>query len=170
MRRAISSLIFVVVVGLVTAVPAAGQCRVTDPKSLGTYTGGEARGIDQKGEVVGYVWNPYGDPYAGSDVFRGFLWKKGTIGDIGSLAEVGPTNPDNAVVAQGINDHGQIVGFANAADATQTAFIWETGSLGELVSIPPDPPTAAYSHAWAINNSSQVAGTNRPVNRVGRAA
>jgi probable HAF family extracellular repeat protein len=55
-----------------------------------------------------------------------------------------------------INDRGQVVGVAQLPDHTPHAFLWESGRMVDLGTLPGDP----YSEAIGINNSGQVIGVS----------
>ncbi len=92
---------------------------------------------------------------------RAILWKNGVAQDLGTLG--GPNGQ-----ATGINDHGQVVGYADtlpdANGVTHThAFLWTPGGTGGVAGNPQmtDLGTflnGTFSRASAINNAGQIVG------------
>jgi probable HAF family extracellular repeat protein len=90
-------------------------------------------------------------------LFHAFLWNSDTgMIDLGGLVE----GEDS--YANGINESGQVVGFANVASLTPHAFIWseETG----MIDI--GTPGGASSIAWSINSEGAVVGEGYDANGV----
>lgn len=145
---------------------------------LGTL-GGEsstATGINDQGDIVGV-----------SDGGVTFLWRDGTMHDLGMIVpEIGTPDldinnygqiiagaflwengketvlgdPDHIVLdAQGINDHGHVVGWADVEGKAQT-FLWQNGTLKnlQLAGRPTD-----------INNNGQIVGSYLTPSERGRA-
>ncbi|MEJ7607738.1 MAG: hypothetical protein WKF37_16060 [Bryobacteraceae bacterium] len=104
------------------------------------HNGGQAFGINKKGEVVGYATGPGGA--------RAFLWTRRDVQDLGVL----PGGSHSRALA--VNDEGDVVGTSDSPDG-ERAFLWTTvsglRSLGTL---------AGYtsSEAMAINNAGDVVG------------
>src|SRR6266496_2896462 len=132
---------------------------------LGVLPGGNSSHpfrINDTGLSVGFSDNGVTDPLTGSPEFRAVLWNKN--GEILNLGTLG----GNSSYAFGINNRGQVVGFAlNATpdpfslnnwfggdDVTQTrAFLWENGAMRDLGSL-----GGTFADVFGINNRGQVAG------------
>jgi probable HAF family extracellular repeat protein len=119
--------------------------RMIDLGSLG----GEsfAYDINNKTQVVGYYLDDVGAK-------RSFLWNKGYMYD---LSDFGGIESD----AWGINDHGQVAGYANNANDEDRAYLWQphspNGSSGDLI----DLGLLANGHesfAYNLNNRGEVVG------------
>jgi probable HAF family extracellular repeat protein len=104
---------------------------------------GAAEGINDDGVIVG--WQGDWDTRA-----RAFLWKHGTLVDLGS-----PQGLPNSA-AQDINERGQVVGTAWGDDyaASGRAFLWEHGRFTDLGTL-----GGHTSFAEAINERGQIVGT-----------
>jgi probable HAF family extracellular repeat protein len=81
-----------------------------------------------------------------------FIWESGEMTDIGTLS--------GTARAYGINELGQIVGFARAdqpgGDGQERAFLWEGGSMTEL----PPLPGRDNSQAFGLNDLGDAAGSS----------
>lgn len=82
--------------------------------------------------------------------YQGYLWKDGSLFDLGHLGGYGVGPAD-------INELGQIVGTGSTAAGKVKAFLWENGSMDSL------PAPAGWNgitrvKAAAINNNGQIAG------------
>ncbi len=111
---------------------------------LGTPPGnrtGCAYGLNNSGQVVGQ-----GDAYA-------FLYSDGVMRELGALGGGGSLAAD-------INDHGQVVGYAENASRDRHAFLYSEGAMTDLGAL-----DGRWSEATAINNSGQVVGTVLRPNR-----
>ena len=112
---------------------------------LGSFVGGQAAADDVNGtgSVVGWSTNATG-------VRHPFLWEDGVMTDLGGLPGYGEGG------ATGINDAGQVVGWARAApDGYAHAFLWENGTTTDLGT----PEGWVSSGAVAINEAGLVVGT-----------
>jgi len=108
---------------------------------LGTF-GAEsyATGINNKGHVVGY------SRASGSDIWRGFIWKDGSLTDIGSLGY------DTWAFA--VNDSDEVTGHSIVSlETEQHAFRWENGTMTDLGTL-----GGNVSYGYAINNSGAIVG------------
>jgi len=94
--------------------------------------------INDRGEVVGYT-------KIGRTTVHGFLFRNGTMIDIGSLGgESG---------AHGINNKSEIVGSSRDSLARFRAFLWEDGNMNDLGTL-----GGQDSNARAINDRSWIIG------------
>jgi probable HAF family extracellular repeat protein len=91
-------------------------------EDLGTLGGnnGSANWINDRGEVTGSADLP------GSQAHHAFLWKAGTMTDLGAVSG------DPCSVATAINSSGQIVGTSTDCSHSLHAFLWEDGSMIDL--------------------------------------
>lgn len=106
----------------------------------------EALGVNNRGQVVGYLALPSGVRHAA-------LWRtSGELLDLGVL----PTMRESE--AHGINDAGQVVGWSTGSDGTH-AFIWTEATGMRALS------DQSISAAFSINQSGTVAGRrdSRPI-------
>ncbi len=96
------------------------------PPFVGTGNG-EANWINEAGEVVGIASLPTQCPGSQSDVVHGFLWRNGTVTDLGSVAGTSLGRADF------VNSPTQVVGGSWACDnSVFDAFLWENGSIVDL--------------------------------------
>jgi probable HAF family extracellular repeat protein len=140
---------------------------------LGTFGGynGLAFAINNRDEVVGFAQNNISDPFgyfgfAGQS--RAFLWKRGVLRDLGTLAE------GNDAFAMFVSGRSQVAGIsftesiattncgflnlpfpANGNVPTLHPFLWENGTMVDLGTLGGDCAAPA-----AINNRGQVAGNS----------
>jgi len=110
---------------------------------LGTLGGGYAHawGINDLGQVVGYMTTTYGDMYA-------FLLEDGVMTELGTLG-------GSDSWAYGINNLGQVVGSSTTTetDGETHAVLWGDGVITDLGTF-----GGQYSVAYGINNLGQVVG------------
>jgi uncharacterized membrane protein len=117
--------------GLLTdlgALPAGDNCSV-------------AKSVNARGEIAGVSENGVNNPLFGIPEIRAVLWKDEEIKDLGTLG-------GNMSAAGGINDQGQVVGFAlnafpdpfsifdfglgGSSNGTETrAFLWQEGAFAK---------------------------------------
>jgi probable HAF family extracellular repeat protein len=118
-------------------------------KQIGTLGGmsSVARGLNNKGEVVGY------SAVAGDDQAHAFVFSHGDLLDLGTL---GGTNS----TANAINNRGDVVGSSetSTSDVTQ-AFLYTGGGLRGLGTL-----GGKNSYAVAINNEGSVVGSANTAN------
>jgi probable HAF family extracellular repeat protein len=113
---------------------------------LGTLGGSAsyAYGNNNSGQIVGSSFT------SGDNVRHAFLYSGGTMMDLGALP---PWNQGGYVVttvATGINDRGQVVGYATDSYGDNHAFLYSGGMMTDL----------GPRYAYAINNNGQVVGKN----------
>jgi probable HAF family extracellular repeat protein len=75
-----------------------------------------------------------------------FLWKNGTVTDLGSFG-------GNFTMASAVNGSGQVVGRSTPSDGLVRAFLWQNGAITRL-----GEPATYSSVANGINVSGQVVG------------
>lgn len=87
---------------------------------------------------------------AGQSYDHAFLWQNGKLLDLGTLGGSG----GNGSAAYGINNKGQIVGFAATADGDLShAFLWRDGKMTDLGTL-----GGIESWAYGINDTTLVVG------------
>ena len=111
---------------------------------LGTLGGpvSTANAVNLSGQVVGESETPRGEVHA-------FLWERGMLTDLGL--------PGESSTARGVNNKGEIVGFAAGKNLRGGAISWKDGArqpLGDL------GPSGSGSNALAINNKGDIAGVS----------
>jgi len=107
-----------------------------------------ARGLNDRGEIVGESWGVT-DPATQQAPTHAVMWRGGTVLDLGAL----PAPYNYKTEATGINFSRTIVGTGAAADGTSRAFIWENGVMTELGTL-----GGPSSGGVAINDFNQVVG------------
>lgn len=147
-----------------------------DLNTLSTRPGGNrstARGISQSGLVVGWstINSRVRDPQTGSQFgllpTHAFLWRRGTgqgRESAGRMRDLGTLRGCVDSYAYAVNRRGEIVGCAtdgtadfegvNLQDAA-AAFLWRGGRIIAL----PKLPGRKHSEAFAINDSTEIAGS-----------
>ena len=145
-----------------------------DLKTLSTRTGGNrstARGISQSGLVIGWstVNSRVRDPQTGSQLgllpIHAFLWRRGKgRGSAGRMRDLGTLPGCVDSYAYAINRRGEVVGSATDGSAdfegvnlkdVAAAFLWRGGTIIAL----PKLPGRKHSEAFAINDSTEIAGS-----------
>jgi len=124
---------------------------LTDLGLLPGYVGGAAAGINQNGDIVGFLQAPL-EP--GGGVFprqRAFLYHDGVMSDLGL-----PDLPFlyNSSAATSINDRGQIVGYLS--NLPNGAFLYEDGHMYDLQKLLPASSPWTISDGAMINDSGQI--------------
>jgi probable HAF family extracellular repeat protein len=132
----VSVCLLVLVSLLVSSASAVTQYVITD---LGTLGGGEslAYGINNAAQVVGQSRSTGAYSYA-------FLWESGVMQD---LCAGGPDG-----CANGINDHGRVVGWWVGSGATHS-FYWEFGNAYRIF-----PSILSNNQALDVNEHDQIVG------------
>jgi probable HAF family extracellular repeat protein len=108
-------------------------------------------GLNDAGEVVGQA------DFAGDTLHNAFLWKNGTMKDLGNLGL--------SSAAHDINSKGQVVGASRVSlvPSQASAFLWENG--GPMVDLNTLIPANSALHlvfAEHINDRGEIAGNGVP--------
>lgn len=106
-----------------------------------------ARAINDQGHVVGGSTRGIDPTTLLQTPFRAFLSAGGGMFDLGTLG-------GNASLANSINNHGQIVGWAQNANGVVRAFLYANGTMSDLGG----PGGNVASFANAINDAGQIVG------------
>jgi len=101
--------------------------------------GGTAADINNEGQIVGSRQSSWG--------LQAYLWESGIVTELGNFG--------GDSFAYAINDHSQVVGHAVG---TNSAYIWEEGTMTSLKSLIPDDSGWTPRYAWDINNNGQIIG------------
>ena len=81
-----------------------------------------------------------------------FLWENGTMISLGALRSGFLVSP---VVANDINEAGQVVGYSDTDSHSEHAFLWAKGTMKDLGTL-----GGTESSASSINNRGQIVGTS----------
>jgi probable HAF family extracellular repeat protein len=139
----------VVPVTAVAAGVAAGYVAVDLGALPGAGTGSTAYAINRSRQVVGVS----GTISATGDLENhAFLWSNGVMRDLGNFGPI-PAPGRVYSIATGINDAGQVVGWANGPDDESHGFLWANGTMQDLGTL-----GGEQSGADAINAAGQVVG------------
>lgn len=119
---------------------------------IGSLGGGttEANAINSVGDVVGCSLTVIN----GTVTNRAFVYRNGTITDIGALVN------DGTACANDINDAGVITGDSTTATGEPRAFVYSNGTMTSLGNL------GSTSAGNSINNAGLVAGTANNVNGI----
>ena len=134
----------------------AGQDAPRELPPLSGDTTSAATALNDAGQVVG-ISGICADAVGGLSAAHAVMWENGTVTDLGSLGGVAWNTP------MAINGRGDVVGFANRADASPPtrfrplAFLWtEEGGIRSLDVL----SGHTRSQALGINIHRQVVGTS----------
>ena len=125
---------------------------MTNISSLSDSISSGAYGINNCGEVVGYVYDEIG----GSVMQRVFL-----LEDDGSMTYLDVPGGRGGSDAYDINDFSEVVGtfvVANGEDWEDHAFLWENGTMTDLTELLNLESCWASFYPKAINNAGQIVG------------
>jgi probable HAF family extracellular repeat protein len=127
----------------------AGGYAVVDLGTLPGGTSSTAYAMNRSRQVVGVSGTISA---TGQLENHAFLWANGEMRDLGNF---GPIPAPGRVhgTATGINDAGQVVGWANRPDGESHAFLWANGRMQDLGTL-----GGEQSGATAINAAAQVVG------------
>jgi probable HAF family extracellular repeat protein len=111
--------------------------------TVGNDPDGQAQGINEQGQAVGYSGNC-------TTALHAVLWEDGTAFQLPGLG------PARSNIAWAINDRGQVVGQSRSPDGTtRLAVLWQNGEITNLKTLPGD----FGAIATGINNRGQVVGS-----------
>ncbi len=115
--------------------------------------GGHASGqATANGHVVGYA----GTSTTSSVPRQAFIWENGALTPLGTLGGARSTG-------LGVNDQGDVVGWANGPSGATTAFVYSNGVMTDL-NTTHSTPGWNLGYAWDINSSGQVTGVGTGAN------
>lgn len=104
--------------------------------------GSQARGINDNGQVVGYIRTDENETHA-------FLHEKGKMTDLGTLG-------DEPSVANSINNQGVIVGASNNSGKRKRAFLYQNAKMTDLNTLLPADTGFLLQEAFRINDVGQI--------------
>jgi probable HAF family extracellular repeat protein len=127
-------------------------------RDLGTLGGpdSEPTAINDKGQVIGSAdTEVMGDEGNHPDyVPHAFIWRSGKMRDLGTLGGSGRSSVSGSG-AWGVNERGEVVGWAETKSGDRHAFMWQRGKMTDLGTL-----GGEESEATAINDRGQVAGVS----------
>jgi probable HAF family extracellular repeat protein len=127
-------------------------------RDLGTLggPGSEPTGINDKGQVIGSAdTEVMGDEGNHPDyVPHAFIWQSGKMRDLGTLGGSGRSSVSGSG-AWGVNERGEVVGWAETKLGDRHAFLWRAGKMIDLGTLGGEDSVAS-----AINDRGQVAGVS----------
>lgn len=137
--------------GLALPAAAAPSYQFTDLGFLptGDHASGQATA---NGHVVGYA----GTSTTSSLPREAFIWENGAMAQLGTLGGARSTG-------LGVNDQGDVVGWANGPSGATTAFVYSNGVMTDL-NTAHGTPSWNLSYAWDINSSGQITGVGTGAN------
>ena len=123
--------------------------KVTNLGSLGGAFGNQAKGINNRGQVVG------ASDLAGDAVFHAFIWSQRT-----GMQDVAPLPGDTFSAALAINDAGEVVGVSSldASFINTRAFVVVDGVPADLNTLIPSSSSLQLLTACTINSRGEIAG------------
>jgi probable HAF family extracellular repeat protein len=114
-------------------------------------SGSTALALNDNGEVVGVS---SGLASNSGGVVRAVVWQHGVIQDVGTLGGLHST-------ASAINSHRQVAGWAEIADQSTVAFLFENGVMHDLGILPGGAiQPGSGSQAAALNALGQIVGSS----------
>lgn len=125
------------------------------PVELGAFPGAPA-GAESYAHAINDLPSPQivgwssGSPAGGQQ--HACIWDDGTMVDLPTLYD------GNMSEANDVNDHGQVVGWARAADFYVYAVMWVDGGITDLNAVGGVPAGWVLADARGINNSGQIVG------------
>jgi probable HAF family extracellular repeat protein len=114
----------------------------------GTPKATNPEAVNNNSQVVGYSY------VNGSSIYNAFLFDGGPLIDLGALINNGFS------IGTGINDFGDISGYATLANGSSHAFLISNGQMTDLGTL----PGGSNSNAYAVNNQGQVVGFSSATN------
>jgi probable HAF family extracellular repeat protein len=99
-----------------------------------------ATAVNERGDVLGLVLEPFGP------TVDTFVWRKGAMSLLGLSGEQGN--------ARDINDRGQVIGNRFVGESGSHPFLWQRGTMTDLMAGRPDLNASAAD----INNAGDVVG------------
>ena len=124
-------------------------------KDLGVlpgYTDGVARGVNNKGQIAGWVSVTGGTPGRSLTFhYQAFLWQNGKMRGLGSIPRIHDSK------ASALNDRGQVVGNAYYK-RDEAALLWQNGHVYELNTLVPPGSGWKLQNALGINSRGQIIG------------
>jgi probable HAF family extracellular repeat protein len=114
--------------------------------------------LNDHDQVIGWIFpGPSCPPVSGVRHAHAFFWENGVMQDLGTLGGSESNATD-------INEHGQVVGWAETADGSSHAFFWDKGilqDLGPVVGVGWAPIQDKVIRGIYLNKRGQVVG-HRP--------
>lgn len=130
---------------------------ITDLGSISGFQNSSARDINDSGQVVGSVWNPYFNPDLGEELIlvqHAFVTAAHGVG----MIDLNPLLGGTSSLATAINNSGQVVGWSSL-ESGGDGFLYSDGVMINLSLLAP-----VISAGWtdlipeAINDKGQIAG------------